>query len=357
MTDTNRADAFEDVIGQPAAVAVLRAAARAPVHAYLLLGPRGSGKRAAARAFAGELLAAGVTDPDEAARHRRLARAEQHADLVIVAPEGRSLRRTEADAVILEGSRSPIEGRRKVIVIDRFHTAEPEAAASLLKTIEEPPHTAVFVVLAEELLPEHITIASRCVRVDFTAVSSSAIAAMLEASGVAGDLAAEIALAAGGNAERARLLAADERFAARRRAWIEVPDGLDGTGAAVGRLVDGLRALIDDAQVPLQDRQAKEAAELAAWEEQFGTRGSGRKALEEKHKREARLLREDELRMGLATLAGRYRAALVEPATTAAAISAIDRITKANEALQRNPNEALLLEGLFVDLPCLPTGR
>jgi len=345
-------DVFAAVIGQPDAIALLRSAARAPVHAYLFLGPRGSGKRAAARAFAGELLAAGSTG-DDAARHRRLARAEQHADLVIVAPEGRTLRRVEADVIILEGSRSPIEGARKVIVVDRFHTAEPEAAASLLKTIEEPPPTAVFVLLAEELPPEHITIASRCVRVEFVAVSAVAIAEQLIAAGVAPELAAEIAIAANGNADRAGLLAVDERFAARRRAWHDVPSELDGSGGAAGRLVDGLRALIDDAQAPLLERHTREAAELAEWEAQFGTRGSGRKQLEEKHKREVRLLREDELRMGLATLAGRYRAVLVDDVHTALAISAVDRLTKANEALGRNPNEALLLESLLLDLPPL----
>lgn len=345
-------DPFAPVLGQPDAVAVLRHAAAAPVHAYLFLGPRGSGKRAAARAFAGELLAARSTG-DDAARHRRLAAAEQHPDLVLVAPEGRTLRRTEADVIILEGSRSPIEGRRKVIVVDRFHTAEPEAAASLLKTIEEPPATAVFVLLAEELPPEHVTIRSRCVLVEFVAVAPAAIAEMLVADGIAPELAAEIARASGGNADRARLLAVDERFAARRRAWQEAPDMLDGSGAAVGRLVDGLRALIDDAQGPLQERHARESAELAEWEEQFGTRGSGRKQLDEKHKREVRLLREDELRMGLATLAGRYRDALVAGDRVAAAIGALDRVTAATEALQRNPNEALLLEALFVDLPSL----
>ena len=349
---TEHADAFASVIGQAEALAVLRHSVATPVHAYLFLGPRGSGKRAAARAFAGELLAAGSAG-DDAARHRRLAAAEQHPDLVLVAPEGRSLRRVEADVIILEGSRSPIEGRRKVIVVDRFHTAEPEAAASLLKTIEEPPPTAVFVLLAEELLPEHITIASRCVRVEFVAVSVVAIAALLEASGVASELAVEIAFASGGNADRARLLAADERFAARRRAWHDAPSELDGSGAAAGRLVDGLRALIDDAQGPLLERHAREDASLAEWEEQFGARGSGRRQLEEKHRREVRLLREDELRMGLATIAGRYRLLLVDGAHTARAIAALDRITAANEALQRNPNEALLLEALFIDLPAL----
>ncbi|HEX9529779.1 MAG TPA: ATP-binding protein, partial [Acidimicrobiales bacterium] len=47
---------FDDVVGQPRAVAELRAAAAAPVHAYLLVGPPGAGKRTAARSFAAALL-------------------------------------------------------------------------------------------------------------------------------------------------------------------------------------------------------------------------------------------------------------------------------------------------------------
>lgn len=346
------ATAWDDVIGQPAAVAQLQAAVRAPVHAYLFAGPRGTGKRAAARAFAGELLAAGQP-PERQARHRSLARAEQHPDVVLVVPEGRSLRRDEADVIILEGSRSPIEGSRKVIVVDRFHTAEPEAAASLLKTIEEPPPTAVFVLLAEEVPPEHITIASRCVRIDFPAVPAAAIAEHLVGAGIDAAIAAQIADAARGNVERARLLSEDERFAARRQAWHDVPSELDGTGAAVARLVAGLRALIDDAQVPLAARHGAETAELQEREEQFGLRGSGRRALEERHRREVRLLREDELRLGLATLAARYRDRLVDADDPAPYVAALARINAAAEALIRNPNEALLLEALLLELPPL----
>jgi DNA polymerase III subunit delta' len=340
------------VVGQERAVAQLRSAVASPLHAYLFVGPRGAGKRAAARAFAAELLSAGTSEAD-AERHRRLALAEQHPDLVVVVPEGRTLRRTEADLIITEGSRSPVEGARKVIVVDRFHSAEPEAAASLLKTIEEPPPSSVFVLLAEEVPPEHVTIASRCVRIDFPAVAAPAIAAHLVATGVDEAQAAEIASACAGNVDRARQLASDERFAARRQAWLEVPDELDGTGAAVGRLVAGLRALIDDAQVPLTDRQGIEAAELAAREEEYGTRGSGRKLLEERHRREVRLLREDELRLGLATLAGRYRDRLVDAPDPDPVVAACSRITAAHDALARNPNEALLLEALFLDLPSL----
>jgi DNA polymerase-3 subunit delta' len=343
---------WDDVVGQPRAVEQLRAAARAPSHAYLFVGPRGVGKRAAARTFAGEVLSADA-EGDEAVRHRRLAESEQHADLVLVVPEGRSLRRTEADVIITEGFRSPVEGRRKVIVVDRFHSAEPEAAASLLKTIEEPPASAVFVLLAEEVPPEHVTIASRCIRIDFPAVAPPAVAEHLVTLGVDVDIANEIAAASGGNVDRARLLASDERFAARRQAWHAVPDELDGTGSMVARQVAGLRALIDDALVPLTKRQTEELAELAAWEDEYGTRGSGRRNIEERHKREARLLREDELHLGLATLAGRYRDRLLDTNDPAPVVAACARITAASEALIRNPNEALLLEALFLELPSL----
>jgi DNA polymerase-3 subunit delta' len=344
--------AWDDVVGQPRAVAQLQAAAQTPVHAYLLVGPRGAGKRAAARAFAGDLLALDAT-PEDAERHRRLAAIEQHPDLVLVVPEGRSLRRTEADVIITEGSRSPIEAARKVIVVDRFHSAEPEAAASLLKTIEEPPRSAVFVLLAEEVPPEHVTIASRCIRIDMPAVPAPAIAEYLVGQGVDPEIANEIASACGGNVDRARLLATDERFAARRGAWHDVPDQLDGTGATVVRLVEGLRALIDDAQVPLTARHNAEAEELATWEEEYGTRGSGRRLLEERQRREVRLLREDELRLGLATLANRYRDRLVDTPDPAPIVAAVARITAAAASLIRNPNEALLLEALFLDLPSL----
>jgi DNA polymerase-3 subunit delta' len=343
---------WDQVVGQDRAIAQLQSAVANPLHAYLFVGPRGAGKRAAARAFAAELLAEGANE-SEGQRHRRLALAEQHPDLVLVVPEGRTLRRTEADVIITEGSRSPVEGARKVIVVDRFHSAEPEAAASLLKTIEEPPASSVFVLLAEEVPPEHVTIASRCVRIDFPAVAAPAIAARLVADGVDPATADEIAAACAGNVDRALLLARDERFAARRQAWLEVPDELDGTGSAAARLVAGLRALIDDAQVPLTDRQAVEAAELAAREEEYGTRGSGRKTLEERHRREVRLLREDELRLGLATLAARYRDRLIDVPDPEPIVAACSRITAASEALIRNPNEALLLEALFLDLPSL----
>ena len=349
------------MVGQPRAVAVLAAAAASPVHAYLLVGPRGSGKRAAAAAFAGELIGAAddraSAEPDRAERHRRLAAREEHPDIFVLSPSGNSLRREEeVSQLIVEASRTPVECARKVLVVDRFHTATPAAAAALLKPVEEPAASVVWVLLAEQVLPEHVTIASRCARVGFGPVPDDEVAAVLVSEGLAsGGRAPLVAAAAAGNLHRARVLAADERVAARREAWWRAPDRLDGTGAAVAEVVGELRELIDKAGEALTDRHRAEMVALDEREAQFGTRGSGRRDIEARHRREHRQFRTDEIRFGLATLTARYRDQITSepenPADIRRAIGAIDRIRATAESLIRSPNEALALQALFLDLP------
>jgi DNA polymerase-3 subunit delta' len=122
----------------------------------------------------------------------------------------------------------------------------------------------------------------------------------------------------------------------------------------VAVVVDELLALVQGAGGPLVERQEAEVADLEERVATYGERGSGRKRLEETHKREQRRHRAEELRFGLATLADRYRNALVDgsgdPAAVVGAVQAIDRSA---EALVRNPNETLLLQGLFLRLPPL----
>ncbi|MEC9203877.1 MAG: hypothetical protein VX861_09640 [Actinomycetota bacterium] len=345
MTDE---ELWATVVGQAEAVGFLRSAAASPVHAYLFVGPPGAGRATAARAFAGSILARG-TEGDDADRHRRLAGAGRHPDLVWVSPPGRALLVADAEGITVESSRSPIEADRKVMVIDRFDTAEPECAASLLKTIEEPPVTVVFVLLAEEVPAEHITIASRCVRVDLPPLADEAVVAVLVADGVDPERAAHLAVASAGSLDRARLLADDPTLQDRRDAWWSVPDRIDGTGAAVAVLVEELRSLIDDGQRSLTTRHELEAVDMAEQEKAFGTRGSGRRQLEERQRREVRRFRDDEFRFGLATLARRYRDLAVGGRSSA--MDATARITRVGGELVRNPNEALLLQALFLDLP------
>ena len=109
------------------------------------------------------------------------------------------------------------------------------------------------------------------------------------------------------------------------------------------------------AQAPLVARHADEVAVLVEREEAFGSRGSGRSELVGRQKRELRRLRDDELRFGLATLSRVYRdSALVASGAglpVDAAVDATARITSATGDLVRNPNETLLLQALFLDLP------
>src|SRR5205807_6596035 len=115
---------------------------------------------------------------------------------------------------------------------------------TLLKVIEEPPESTVFVVLADQIPPELETISSRCVRIDFRAIGREQLVDTLVTEGVDRPRAEEAADAAGGRLDRARLLASDPDLAARRQAWHDVPHRLDGTGAAVAAVAAELAALI-----------------------------------------------------------------------------------------------------------------
>jgi DNA polymerase-3 subunit delta' len=346
-------DAFTGVVGQPKVVAELRRAAAEPVHAYLLVGPPGAGAGAAATAFSAALLC-----PQGGCGHCRdcrLALAGEHPDAVTFAPEGAYLRLADAEEIARLALRSPVEGARKVLVLTEFHRVL-HVAPALLKTIEEPPPSTVFVILADDVPPELVTIASRCVRIDVGPLPAEVVRDALVGDGVDEDRAAEVATAALGDLARARLLAADGGLADRQRMWRSLPARLDGTGAAVVVEAAALLERIEEAAEPLKARQA---AELEALEERVarsGERGAGRRALADQHKRELRRHRAAELRFGLATLAAAYRDELVDrPGSPGAPglVDAVDALTAANEALLRNPNDTLLLQSLLLRLPQL----
>jgi DNA polymerase-3 subunit delta' len=342
-------DPWADIVGQSFAVEQLQAAARRPVHAYLLVGPRGSGKRQLARAFAAALLA--DTTEDDPDRTVRLAVAGRHPDLHEFERAGPYITVEQADAIIRESSRSGVESDRKVLVLVDFHLVQAAVEGKLLKSIEEPAGDTVFIVLAESVPTLLEPIASRCVRIDLDLLPDSVVATALMASGVDAAVANEVAIAAAGDLERARLLATDPRFSLRRALWHSIPEQLDGTGSAVVRLVGEVRAMIDDAAEPLQARHAAEVVELEERIERYGERGSGKTQLVDRHKRELRRHRTDEIRFGLATMAARYREEFgPEPRL---ALTAIDAIEDSHKSMERNPSETLLLHALLLRLPAV----
>jgi DNA polymerase-3 subunit delta' len=343
---------WNDVVGQETAISQLRAAADSgPVHAYLFVGPAGSTKLQAARAFAARLISGGE-EIDQ--RDARLIMSSSHPDVREIRRAGASISADQAREIVRLSSMAPTEGDRKVLILDEFHLLRPEGAALMLKTIEEPPPSSTFVILCDFVPTDLITISSRCVRIDFRSIGVDVVADRLIAEGVAADAAVAAATAALGDLDRARVLANDPELAARREAFARTPHQLNGTGSVAVRTAASLLEMIDASAAPLVERHEAEIAALDAQIAQYGEKGSGRKQLEDRHKRELRRHRTDELRAGLATLAATYR----DSVTAVGAIADVDecagairRIHDALESLERNPNERLLVESLLWSLP------
>jgi DNA polymerase III subunit delta' len=343
------------VVGQDRAIDKLRQLAEHRVHAYLFVGPDGCGKEEAAKAFATVLLA---ESDDSTTRDARLISQGSHPSVIEVLREGAAVDKEEADNVIRLAATTPTEGRLKIVVIHEVHLMRDSAAVRLLKTIEEPAERIVFILLADHLVPSLATINSRCVVVNFSALPDGIVADTLTTEGVEPSTAHTVASMASGNLTRARLLAHDPKAITRQEAFASVPRRLDGTGNAVTTIVDELFGHIDDATAPLVAQHERELAQLEERVAMTGERGSGRKALQDRHKRQLRKFKTDELRSGLATIASTYRDALVDGHPDDERVAAaIHRIHKTMSSLGLNANEELAVQALLLQCPSLMSMR
>jgi len=342
---------WDSVIGQPHAVDLLQRLAHQPVHGFLLVGPDGCGKEEAARAFAATLITGSA---DAETREGRLISLQGFADVHEVWREGASISAEMANDIVESSSRSPIESSHKIIMLHEVHLMAEAAIVRLLKTFEEPAAHIVFILLADSLVPSLTTVASRCVVIQFGEVPAQLIEEKLVTEGVNILHAHAVSLGANGSIARARLLAKDAAYSMRRSAFSGVPTALNGTGSTALALVDDILQRIEAASVPLEEEHKKELDDLEKRVKATGERGSGRKSLLEAHKRQLRRLRSDELRSGLAVLAGVYRDAMTH-AHDAHKIhdfaQAVDLIHESIHHLGLNANEVLLLQSLFLRLP------
>jgi DNA polymerase III subunit delta' len=351
---------WERVIGQDRAVALLQRAAARPAHAYILVGPRGSGVDDAARCFAAALVA-----PDGDERAARLALRSMHPDVVEIEPEKTVISVDQAHDLTREAARAPIEADRKVIILLEAHRLSDESANAILKTLEEPPPHVHFVLVTDapdELLE---TVRSRCQRIDLDPLSPDAIASALAHDGVGAEAAALAARLAGGQLGRARDLAG--RLAPLRAAFVGAPAQLDGSAATALRLADELAGAVQDALAARKTEHEREAEELDRDIEQRGYPDRAatrlRRKLAERHARHERFERRQLLDEGFTALESAYRDALVAPGPAlnsdrspmsvppSAAGRAVDLCRDARDAMERNPNEGLLLEWLLLQLP------
>lgn len=337
---------LDGIVGQPAAVERLQTALASPLPAYLFVGPAGAGLRSAACRFAGELLAARSATPE---RERRLALAVQHPDLLVFDRVGAAMTAEQAREAVRAAAAAPVAGEQKVIVlcdVDRAALSAP----ILLKSVEEPPPSCVFVLLAEEVNRSMETLASRCARVDFESLGDADLQALLVAEGIERGRASFAAAAAGGSIDRARLLASDDAAAVRIETWRGLRGTLNGTASAAMAAVDAALEAAEQAAAPLEARHEAERAAADEQAELYGT-NVGRSSLDERHRRELRRVRTDEITMGLAVMASQIRDESGNGSLRAElAAGQLDAIGDAAEALRFNANQRLALCCLFIRL-------
>ncbi|WP_298713569.1 DNA polymerase III subunit gamma/tau [uncultured Veillonella sp.] len=177
-----RPQTFTDVVGQHQVSDTLMRAIREDkvAHAYLFAGPRGTGKTSMAKIFGRAINCEhGPTDHpcNECSACKSILSGQSMDVLEIDAASNRGI--DEVRALRESVKFMPVEGRKKVFIIDEAHMLTTEAWNALLKTIEEPPAHVMFIFATTEIEKLPVTIVSRCQRYTFRRITSDDIAQRL----------------------------------------------------------------------------------------------------------------------------------------------------------------------------------
>ncbi|MDX8051419.1 DNA polymerase III subunit delta' [Lentzea sp. BCCO 10_0798] len=362
---------WDEVVGQPEAVAMLSASAEAAAtivaggtpapgvmtHAWLFTGPPGSGRSSTARAFAGALQCIVADDRPGCGECSgcRTTLHGTHADVRVVAPEGLSISVAEMRSLVQISARRPTSGRWQVVIIEDADRLTEGAANALLKAVEEPPERTVFLLCAPSDHPDDVsvTIRSRCRLVSLGSPRPAAIASALEAvDGVSPEMAQWAAAVCGGHVGRARRLASDEQTRARREAVLRIPLALRKPADVFTCADELIKAAEDDASTANESRNESEREAL---ETAMGAGGTGKgtaaatrgakgalKDLEKRQKSRATRTQRDSLDMALVDLAAFYRDALVVKTGSEAALMHPDRAQDSRTAAATWSSESIL---------------
>ena len=186
------------------------------VHAYLISGVAGVGKRTLARLIAQALLCTGADKPCGACPACVQAREETHPDLTIIRPD-KSIGVDAVREVILKVGEHTFEGGRRVVIIEQAEKMTPAAQNCLLKTLEEPVAGVVFLLVTDSpslLLP---TIISRCRALKLHPWPDEVVRAALAGRGVPPVRVEEALHVGAGSIGRALDVAVDEDYWQRRQ--------------------------------------------------------------------------------------------------------------------------------------------
>lgn len=374
-------DVFSELIGQERAVALLRRALEgkrhAMTHAWLFVGPPGSGRSNAAKAFAAALQCkrGGCGDCEDC----RTTASGAHPDVTLLRTEQLSIGVDEVRELVGRANVSPVKGRYQIVVIEDADRITERGADALLKGLEEPAPRTVWLLCAPSPDDVIITIRSRSRVISLVTPGNEAVAALLERrDGIQPALAAHAARVAQGHVGRARMLARNEDARIRRREILALPGRLTSVTACL----DAAQNLVESSALEATQSTAEaDARELAALQAALGVGVRGAKPrnaqaaireLEEQQKARTKRLQRDALDRVLTELTGYYRDVLAtqtapgielvnadladeigpiagktSPEQT---VHALDAILKARTALEGNVAPLLALEALLISL-------
>jgi DNA polymerase-3 subunit delta' len=235
---------WDDLVGQQPLVHTLQRAVvaaggrlrggdgRGMTSAWLFIGPPGSGRSNAARAFAAALQCEQGGCGTCHACHTTLLGS--HPDVTLVATEMLSIGVDAVRDLVRSAALMPSQGRWQVVVVEDADRLTEDAGDALLKSLEEPASRTIWVLCAPTAEDVLVTVRSRCRLQVLRTPPADAIAAMLvEREGVAPEVAAFAARASQGHIGRARALSHDEASRNRRREVLAVPTSLVDLGACM----------------------------------------------------------------------------------------------------------------------------
>ncbi|MGE3287838.1 MAG: DNA polymerase III subunit delta' [Pseudonocardia sp.] len=347
---------WDEVVGQPEAVAELRAAAsdRASMtHAWLFTGPAGSGRSVAARAFAAALQCPASGCGQCPACHTVMTGT--HADVREIVPEGLSISVKETRALVQLAARRPSTGRFQILVLQDADRLGERAANALLKAVEEPAPDTVFLLCSPSDHPDDmpVTIRSRCRVVALRTPPPEAIAGVLVArDGIDASTAEWAASVSGGHVGRARRLALDVDARARREKALGIPLRLHGLGDAFALASQLVVSAREEAVALSESRDAAEREELAV---AMGAGGVGKgvaaaarsakaaeRELEKRQKSRSTRNQRDAIDRTLVDLAGFFRDVLVVGSGASVALANPDRASDVRQAASQWSPESVL---------------
>ena len=174
---------FDKIIGQDHIVKILKAQIESGNigHAYLFCGARGTGKTSAAKIFAKAINCLTPKNGSPCGSCEVCKALGTGSNMDILEIDAASNNKVEEVRDIREKVQyPPVSGRYKVYIIDEVHMLTDSAFNALLKTLEEPPRHAVFILATTEVYKLPATILSRCMRFDFKLVPQKTIANLLK---------------------------------------------------------------------------------------------------------------------------------------------------------------------------------